>query len=344
MRATVMYEAGDVRIETVPDARLVEPTDALVRVTRAAICGSDLWPYKSMEPSETGRRMGHEFIGVVEDAGADVQTMKAGDLVVAPFVWSDGTCVFCQEGLQPSCLHGGRYGFDGVDGGQGEAVRVPQADGTLVVLPVGKDDTLMPSLLALTDVMATGHHAALGAKVGPGRTVAVVGDGAVGLCGVLAARRLGAERIISLGRHPDRIALARDFGATDVVSERGDEAVERVRELTDGFGADSVLECVGLEQSTVTALSIVRPGGAVGRVGVPQAESIPAGVTTFFDNVSIAGGPAPARAYMEELLADVLEGSIEPGQVFDRVTNLDGVPDGYRAMNDREALKVMIEF
>jgi threonine dehydrogenase-like Zn-dependent dehydrogenase len=343
MRATVMYKAGDVRIETVPDARLVEPTDALVGVTRAAICGSDLWPYKSMEPSETGRRMGHEFIGVVEDAGADVRTMKAGDLVVAPFVWSDGTCVFCQEGLQPSCLHGGRYGTDGVDGGQGEAVRVPQADGTLVVLPVGKDDALMPSLLALTDVMATGHHAALGARVGRGRTVAVVGDGAVGLCGVLAARRLGAERIIILGRHPDRIALAREFGATDVVSERGDEAVERVRELTDGFGADCVLECVGLEQSTVTALSIVRPGGAVGRVGVPQAESIPAGVTTFFDNVSIAGGPAPARAYMEELLADVLEGSIEPGRVFDRVTNLDGVPDGYRAMNDREALKVMIE-
>ena len=343
MRATLMYKAGDVRVETVPDARLVEATDALVTVTRAAICGSDLWPYKSMEPSEAGRRMGHEFIGVVEDAGADVQTMKAGDLVVAPFVWSDGTCVFCREGLQPSCLHGGRYGFDGVDGGQGEAVRVPQADGTLVVLPVG-DDALMPSLLALTDVMATGHHAALGANVGPGKTVAVVGDGAVGLCGVLAARRLGAERIVILGRHPDRIALARDFGATDVVSERGDEAVERVREITDGFGAHCVLECVGLEQSTVTALSIVRSGGAVGRVGVPQAELIPAGVTTFFDNVTIAGGPAPARAYMEELLADVLEGSIEPGRVFDRVTNLDGVPDGYRAMNDREALKVMIEF
>src|SRR3954462_7155717 len=236
MRATVMYAACDVRVETVPDAHLVEPTDAVVTVTRAAICGSDLWPYKSMEPSETGRRMGHEFIGVLEDVGADVRTMKAGDLVVAPFVWSDGTCVFCQEGLQPSCLHGGRYGFDGVDGGQGEAVRVPQADGTLVVLPVGKDDTLMPSLLALTDVMATGHHAALGANVGPGRTVAVVGDGAVGLCGVLAARRLGAERIIILGRHPDRIALAKQFGASDVVSERGDEAIERVRALTHRLG------------------------------------------------------------------------------------------------------------
>ena len=344
MRATVMYGAGDVRIETVPDAHVVEPTDALVTVTRAAICGSDLWPYKSMEPSETGRRMGHEFIGVVEDAGADVRTMKAGDLVVSPFVWSDGTCVFCREGLQPSCLHGGRYGDDGVDGGQGEAVRVPQADGTLVVLPVGKDDALMPSLLTLTDVMATGHHAALAANVGPGKTVAVVGDGAVGLCGVIAARRLGAERIIILGRHPDRIALAKDFGATDVVSERGDEAVERLRELTDGLGAHSVLECVGLEPSTVTALSVVRPGGAVGRVGVPQVESIPEGVTTFFGNVTIAGGPAPARAYIEELLPDVLEGRIEPGRVFDRVTKLAGVSDGYRAMNDREAIKVMIDF
>ena len=344
MRATVMYGAGNVRVETVPDARVVEPTDAVVAVTRAAICGSDLWPYKSMEPSENGRRMGHEFIGVLEDVGADVHTMKAGDLVISPFVWSDGTCVFCQEGLQPSCLHGGRYGDDGVDGGQGEAVRVPQADGTLVVLPVGRDDPLMPSLLTLTDVMATGHHAALAANVGPGKTVAVVGDGAVGLCAVIAARRLGADRIIILGRHPDRIALAKDFGATDVVSERDDEAVERVLELTEGLGAHSVLECVGLEPSTVTALSIVRPGGAVGRVGVPQEESIPKGQETFFDNVSIAGGPAPARAYIEELLPDVLEGTIEPGHVFDRVGRLDDVPDGYRAMNEREAIKVLIEF
>jgi threonine dehydrogenase-like Zn-dependent dehydrogenase len=343
MRATVMYGAGDVRIESVPDARVVESTDALVTVTRAAICGSDLWPYKSMEPSETGRRMGHEFIGVVEAVGADVHTMKAGDLVIAPFVWSDGTCVFCRAGLQPSCLHGGRYGSDGVDGGQGEAVRVPQADGTLVALPVGRDDALMPSLLTLTDVMATGHHAALSAEVGPGKTVAVVGDGAVGLCGVIAARRLGAEQIILLGRHPDRIALAEDFGATDVVSERGDEAIERVRELTDGLGVHSALECVGLEQSTVTALRSVRPGGAVGRVGVPQEDSIPEGESTFFDNVTIAGGPAPARAYIEELLRDVLDGRIEPGRVFDRVGRLDDVPGGYRAMNDREAIKVMVE-
>jgi threonine dehydrogenase-like Zn-dependent dehydrogenase len=338
-----MYGAGDVRVETVPDARLIESTDALVAVTRAAICGSDLWPYQQMERSESGRRMGHEFIGVVEAVGADVRTVSVGDVVVTPFLWSDGTCVFCQEGLHSACLHGGRYGSDGVDGGQGEAVRVPQADGTLVVLPVDRDNALMPSLLTLSDVMSTGHHAALAAKVGPGKTAAVVGDGAVGLCGVIAARRLGAEQIVILGRHPDRIALARDFGATDVVSERGEEAVERVRELTGGLGSHSVLECVGHGQSTVTALSIVRPGGAVGRVGLPQEDSIPEAVTTFFENVAIAGGPAPARAYIEELLPDVLEGRIEPGRVFDRVIGLDGVPDGYRAMNDREAIKVMVE-
>jgi threonine dehydrogenase-like Zn-dependent dehydrogenase len=343
MRATVMYGAGDVRVEDVPDARLVDPGEALVRVTRAAICGSDLWPYKSMEPSDPGRRMGHEFIGVVQEVGAEVTSIRAGDLVASPFLWSDGTCVLCNEGMHPSCLHGGRYGDDGVDGGQGEAVRVPQADGTLVRLPVEPDDALMPSLLTLTDVMSTGHHAALSARVGPGKSVVVVGDGAVGLCGVIAARRLGAEQIVILGRHADRIALGRDFGATDVVSERGDEAVERVRELTDGLGAHSVLECVGLEEATVTALKSARPGGAVGRVGVPQEASISEGESTFFENVTISGGPAPARAYMEELLSDVLEGRIEPGRVFDRAGSLEDVPDGYRAMNDREALKVMIE-
>jgi len=343
MRATVMYGAGDVRVEDVPDAQLVEPDDALVRVTRAAICGSDLWPYKSMEADGAGRRMGHEFIGIVEAVGTGVTSLRAGDFVASPFLWSDGTCVLCREGMHPSCLHGGRYGDEGVDGGQGEAVRVPQADGTLVRLPVEPDAALMPSLLTLTDVMATGHHAALSARVGPGKTVAVVGDGAVGLCGVIAARRLGAEQIIILGHHDDRIALARDFGATDVVSERGEDAVRRVRELTAGLGAHSVLECVGHEESTLTALRSARPGGAVGRVGVPQEASISEGESTFFDNVTISGGPAPARAYMEELLPEVLEGRIEPGRVFDRVGSLDDVPDGYRAMNDREAVKVMIE-
>jgi threonine dehydrogenase-like Zn-dependent dehydrogenase len=344
MRATVMYGAGDVRIETVPDAQLIEPTDALIRVTRAAICGSDLWPYKTMEPSQTGRIMGHEAIGVVETVGQDVHTLKAGDLVLMPFAFSDGTCLFCHEGLQTSCVHGGFFGNFEVPGAQAEAVRVPQADGTLFVLPAGVDDGLLPSLLTLTDVMGTGHHAALAARVGPGKSVAVVGDGAVGLCGVIAARRLGAEQIVLLGRHPDRIALGRAFGATDVVSERGEEAVERVRELTHGLGVQSVLECVGLEQSMLTALRIARPGGAVGRVGVPQDDTMPASQPAFYNNLTVSGGPAPARAYIEELLPDVLEGRIEPGRVFDWVGNLDEVPDGYQAMNERQATKVLIEF
>src|SRR6059036_1016420 len=264
MRATVLYGAGDVRVENVPDARLIEPTDALVTVSRACICGSDLWPYQLMKPGEPPRRMGHEAIGVVEAVGSNVRTLKVGDVVVMPFAYSDGSCVFCREGLHTSCVHGGFFGTVDVAGAQAEAVRVPLADGTLFVLPVDKDDALMPSLLTLSDVMGTGHHAAVAAKTGPGKTAAVVGDGAVGLCGVIAAKRLGAERIIILGRHPDRIALATAFGATDVVSERGDEAVERVRELSGGFGAHSVLECVGHEQSTVTAFSIARPGGAGG--------------------------------------------------------------------------------
>lgn len=344
MRATVMYGAGDVRVENVPDAQIKESTDALVVVTRAAICGSDLWPYKGMPTSEIGRRMGHEFIGIVEAVGREVRKIKVGDLVAAPFAWSDGTCEFCQEGLHTSCLHGGWWGGTELDGGQGEAVRVPQADGTLFPLPVGRDHALMPSLLTLTDVMATGHHAAVSARVGPGKTVAVVGGGAVGLCGVIAAKRLGAEQIILLDRHADRIALAREFGATDIVRERGKEAVERVRALTKGFGVHSVLECVGYEESTHTALSIARPGGAVGRVGVPQDESMPAAMPTFFRNVTISGGPAPARAYMDELLPDVLEGRIQPGKVFDFAGDITKVPDGYRAMDDRKAIKAIIAF
>jgi threonine dehydrogenase-like Zn-dependent dehydrogenase len=338
-----MYEAGDVRIEDVPDPSIAEPTDAILRVTRAGICGSDLWPYASLEPTETGRAMGHEAIGVVEDVGAEVRTIKPGDLVAMPFAFSDGTCAFCHEGLQTACVHGGFFDGYGTSAAQAEAVRVPWADGTLFPLPVGEDDALTPSLLTLTDVMGTGHHAAVVAGVAPGRSVAVVGDGAVGLCGVIAARRLGAEQIIILGRHEDRLALAREFGATDVVPERGDEAVERVKELTGGFGAHSVLECVGHGQTLETAIGIARPGGAVGRVGVPQEETMPASLPAFFGNVTIGGGPAPARAYIEELLPDILEGRIEPGRVLDRTVDLDGVPDGYRAMADREALKVMIK-
>jgi threonine dehydrogenase-like Zn-dependent dehydrogenase len=343
MRATVLYGKGDVRIEKVPDPGLIEPTDALVTVSRACICGSDLWPYNLMEPTATGRRMGHEAIGVVEAIGPGVHTLKAGDLVVMPFAFSDGTCAFCHEGLHTSCIHGGFLGTDEVAGAQAEAVRVPQADGTLFALPPGRDDALLPSLLTLSDVMGTGHHAARAARVGPGRTVAVVGDGAVGLCGIIAARRLGAERIIILGRRPDRIALAKEFGATDVVSGRGEEAIECVRQITGGSGVHSVLECVGTDQAMLTAIGIARPGGAVGRVGVPHYAAIPASETAFYNNLTIGGGPAPVRAYIEELLPDVLEGRIQPGRVFDRVIGLDEVPDGYRAMNERKALKVMVK-
>jgi threonine dehydrogenase-like Zn-dependent dehydrogenase len=343
MRATVMYSAGDVRVENVPDARLIEPTDALLAVSRACICGSDLWPYNLMETAATGRPMGHEAIGVVEAVGAGVRTLKAGDVVVMPFAFSDGTCAFCHEGLHTSCIHGGFFGTSEVGGAQAEALRVPQADGTLFVLPVGADDALMPALLTLSDVMGTGHHAALAARVGPGKRVAVVGDGAVGLCGVIAAKRLGAEQIIILGRHADRTALARELGATDIVSERGEAAVERVRELTGGFGVHSILECVGTDQAMLTAIGIARPGGAVGRVGVPHYETIPAAQPAFYNNLTVSGGPAPVRAYIEELLPDILEGRIEPGRVFDRVIGLDEVPDGYRAMNEREAIKVMVK-
>jgi threonine dehydrogenase-like Zn-dependent dehydrogenase len=343
MRATLMYGVGDVRIENVPDPAIEEPTDAILRVVRASICGSDLWPYTSMAPSESGQSMGHEAIGVVEEVGGEVRTVKRGDLVVMPFAISDGTCEFCREGLQTACVHVGFFGNNGTNGAQAEALRIPHADGTLYPLPVGEDDALLPSVLTLSDVMGTGHHAAVAAEVVPGKKVAVVGDGAVGLCGVIAATRLGAEQIIILGRHPDRIALAREFGATDVVGERGGEAIERVKELGGGHGVHSVLECVGLDQAVETAIEIARPGGAVGRVGVPQHEAIPGAEPSFYNNVTIGGGPAPARAYIDNLLPDVLEGRIDPGRVFDRVVDLEGVPAGYRAMNEREAIKVMVK-
>jgi threonine dehydrogenase-like Zn-dependent dehydrogenase len=294
-----------------------------------------------MAPVEGGRRMGHEAMGVVEAVGAHVRTLKRGQIVVMPFAYSDGNCTFCHEGLQTSCLHGGFFGGQ-VPGAQAEGVRVPLADGTLFPLSADKDEALMSSLLTLSDVMGTGHHAAVVAAVHEGSKVAVIGDGAVGLCGVIAAKRLGAEQILMLGRHPDRIALARAFGATDIVSERGEAAVERVHELTGGSGVHSVLECVGSEQAILTAIGVTRPGGAIGRVGVPHYETIPNSLPAFYSNIRVGGGPAPVRAYIAELLPDIVEGRIEPGRVFDRVTNLDGVPDGYRAMNEREAIKVMI--
>jgi threonine dehydrogenase-like Zn-dependent dehydrogenase len=343
MKATVMYGAGDVRVVNVPDPRIQKPTDVLLRVTRSCICGSDLWPYKEMERSTAGRRMGHEFIGVVEEVGRDVRTVKKRDLVVAPFAWSDGTCEFCREGLQTSCINGGFWGGADLDGGQGEAVRVPLADGTLVKLPVGEDAAIMPGLLTLSDVMGTGHHGALAARVARGGRVAVIGDGAVGLCAVIAAKRLGAEQVVLMGRHADRIALAKEFGATDIVSERGEQGIARLLEISGGRGVHSVIECVGSEQAMKTATQIVRPGGSIGRLGVPHYNGIPTSPKNFYDNVSVSGGPAPARAYIDELMPDILEGRIQPGRVFDRVMKLDEVPDGYRAMNDRKAIKVMIQ-
>jgi threonine dehydrogenase-like Zn-dependent dehydrogenase len=343
MRATLIYGAGDIRVENVPDPKIHRPTDAVVRVLRSCICGSDLWPYGSREATEHGDRIGHEFLGIVEELGSDVSGLKRGDLVVAPFVWADNTCDFCVEGLQTSCRHGGFWASEDVDGGQGEAVRVPQAQGTLVKLPVAEDSALLPSLLTLSDVFCTGHHCAVTAGVGPRTTVTVVGDGAVGLCAVLAAKRLGAERIILMGRHQVRTDLGRDFGATDVVAERGEEGIERVRELTGGDGTHTVLECVGTLPALHMSVGAVRAGGTISRVGAPQYDEVPLGFPEFANNLTLTGGMAPARAYIEELLPDVLEGRIEPGRVFDRTVDMDGVPAGYRAMADREALKVLVK-
>jgi threonine dehydrogenase-like Zn-dependent dehydrogenase len=337
-----MYGAGDVRVETVPDAAIKEPSDALVRVLASCVCGSDLWPYASMPKSEQGRRMGHEFLGVVEDTGSEVSGLNHGDVVVAPFLWADNTCDFCREGLQSSCRHGGGWGSPDVDGGQGEAVRVPQAMGTLVKVPVAEDSPLLPSLLTLSDVFCTGHHAAVTAAVGAGTTVTVIGDGAVGLSAVLAARRLGAERILLMGRHKDRTDLGLEFGATDVIAARGDEGVATVRKLTGGDGTHAVLECVGTREAIEMSIGAVRDGGRIGRVGVAQYDEVVLGMGSMMRNITVTGGVAPARAYMEELLPDVLTGTVDPGRVFDRTVTLEDVPDGYRAMADREALKVLI--
>ncbi|PKV84998.1 zinc-dependent alcohol dehydrogenase family protein [Streptomyces sp. TLI_146] len=346
MRATVIHAPHDIRVEDVPDPVVRFPTDAVVRVLRACICGSDLWAYRGESERQPGQRIGHEFLGVVEEAGAEVNGFRAGDLVVAPFVWSDGSCEYCAEGLQTSCPQGGFWGSVGSDGGQGEAVRVPFADGTLVKLPAAAaaDDHLLTALLALSDVLGTGHHAAVGAGVKRGSTVAVVGDGAVGLCGVLAAKRLGAERIIALGRHQVRTDIARTFGATDVVAERGEAAVDAVRELTRGQGAHAVIEAVGTEQSMRTAVEITRDGGAIGYVGVPHGSGTGLDLSVMFDrNIALRGGVAPVRAYIPELLPDVLSGAVDPSPVFDLTVGIDGVPGGYKAMDERTALKVLIK-
>ncbi|WP_302061736.1 zinc-dependent alcohol dehydrogenase family protein [Streptomyces sp. A3M-1-3] len=346
MRATVIHAPHDIRVEEVPDPKIQLPTDAVLRVLRACICGSDLWAYRGEAARQPGQRIGHEFLGVIEETGSAVSGFAAGDLVVAPFMWSDGVCDFCSEGLTTSCEHGGFWGSVGSDGGQGEAVRVPHADGTLVKLPAeaASDDHLLTALLTLSDVMGTGHHAALGAGARPGATVAVVGDGAVGLCGVLAAKRLGAERIIALGRHQVRTDIARRFGATDVVAERGEAAVAVVRELTGGQGAHAVIEAVGTEQSMRTAVEITRDGGAIGFVGVPHGSGTGLDLGVMFDrNIALRGGVAPVRTYIPQLLPDILDGRIDPSPVFDLTVGLEGVPDGYKAMDERTALKVLVQ-
>lgn len=337
MRATLMYGAGDVRVENVPDPVLQDRTDAIVRIVRTCICGSDLHPYHNMPASAQGTPMGHEFLGVVEELGADVAGLTKGDLVVAPFAFQDNTCEFCREGVQTSCRHGGFFSQ-----AQAELIRVPQAAGTLVKLPVGEDSALLPSLLTLADVYGTGYHAAKRANVNPRTTVTVIGDGAVGLLAVLSAKQLGAERIILMGRHKTRTDLGIEFGATDVVAERGEEGIAKVRDLTGGDGTHTVLEAVGYKEAYEQALGVVRPGGVISRVGVPQYDEAPIGWDLFGRNVTLTGGPAPVRGYIEELLPDVLDGKVEPGKVFDRTVGLDEVPDGYRAMDRREALKVLV--
>ena len=342
MRATLMYDAGDVRVEEVPDPVLQAPTDAIIRVTYACVCGSDLHPYHDLEATPEGRRMGHEAIGVVEQVGSDVTTLSIGDTVIVPFAWSDNTCAFCRDGITTSCVHGGF--FDGASSAtQAEKLLVPYADGTAVVIPAGTDESLMPSLLTLSDVYLTGHHAAVRGGVEAGKTVAVIGDGAVGLSAVLAAKQLGAETIILMGRHESRTDLGREFGATHVVAERGEEGIAKVLELTDAEGAHIVLEAVGHMPAYEQAYGIVRPGGVISRVGVPQYEEAPVGFTSLFGkNATLTGGPATVRAYIEAALPQVLDGTIEPGRVFDREMPLAEIAEAYRLMDAREALKVLI--
>ncbi|MHB8507156.1 MAG: zinc-binding dehydrogenase [Candidatus Dormibacteria bacterium] len=340
MKASVFHGTRDIRIDEVPDAGLREPSDALVRVTRAAICGSDLWFYRGISKWEAGWRTGHEFMGVVEAVGSEVRSVRRGDMVIAPFAFSDGTCDFCQQGLQTSCRHGGYWGSVN-DGGQAEAVRVPHADGTLVAVPDGDHQAILASLLPLTDVLPTGHHAAVSAGVGQGSVTAVVGDGAVGLCAVLAAKRLGAERIIALGHNRTRLDLALRLGATEAHDSTEAGLAERIIESTGG-GAPHVLEAVGAQSSLDLALAIARPGGRVGVVGVPNGVENLDIRRMFGANIGVCGGVAPVRGYIPELLADVLAGLIDPSPILDRTVDLAGVPEGYRAMDSREAIKVMV--
>jgi threonine dehydrogenase-like Zn-dependent dehydrogenase len=337
MRGVVMYAAGDVRVVEREDPEIIEPTDAIVRLAATCICGSDLWPYRGVEEvHETP--MGHEYVGVVEQIGDAVTTVKPGDFVVGSFFASDNTCVICQAGYQSHCIHAELIGTIGT---QAQFARIPLADGTLVVTPAQPDDDLIPSLLAASDVLGTGWFAAVAAETGPGKTVAVVGDGAVGLLGVLAAKELGAERIIAMSRHAERQALAREFGATDIVEERGDAGVARVKELTSGLGAHSVIEAVGTQESMMQAIRATRPGGHVGYVGVTHDVQLP-GDELFFSHVHLHGGPAPVRRFLPQLIDLIWNREIDPGKVFDLTLPLDEVAEGYRAMDERRAIKTLL--
>jgi threonine dehydrogenase-like Zn-dependent dehydrogenase len=341
MRAAVYEGPRAIVVAERPDPVISEPTDALVRVVLGCVCGSDLWYYRGDSPHALGP-IGHEFIGVVEDIGSEVRGVSRGDLVIAPFTFCDGTCPHCLAGWPSNCAQGGSFGNHGVDGGQGEAVRVPFADATLVRVPgSGHAGETLRSLASLSDVMCTGHHAAVSAGVKPGDVVAVIGDGAVGLCAILASSRLGAERIIALSRNPARQAVAREFGATDILAERGEEANQAVMEMTDGVGVDAALECVGTGQSMATAFAIARPGSIVGAIGAPHDVEVPID-TVIFRNVGLRGGVSPVRRYIPDLLDDVLEGRINPGRAFDYETDLDGVPEAYAAMDERRAIKALI--
>jgi len=345
MRAAIFHGPGDIRVEDVEKPELQAPTDAIVRVTHTAICGSDLWFYNGDSDREAGSRVGHEPMGIVEAVGDDVRRVEPGDRVFAPFVISCGQCEFCRRGLHTSCVNGDSW--SGANGGaQGEYVRAPHADGTLVRVPdrYADDEDVLESVLPLTDVMGTGHHAAVSAGVEPGSTCVVVGDGAVGLCGVLAANRLGARRILAVGHHRDRLDLASDFGATETVLGDETAAVEQVLSTTNG-GVDHVLECVGAASSMETAVDVCRPGGTVGYVGVPHGvDEAGLALTDFFrDNITLRGGVAPVRAYADALLEDVLGGTLDPAPIFTETVDLDGVPEGYQAMADREALKVIVK-
>lgn len=339
MRGVVLHGPGDVRVEEREDPTIQEPTDAVIKIVAACVCGSDLWPYRGADPAEN-QLMGHEYVGVVEQIGDDVKTVKPGDFVVGSFVISDNTCPICTNGYQSRCVNG--IFVDGQIGTQAEYARIPYADGTLVATPGQPDDDLIPSLLAASDVLGTGWFGAVAAEVGPGKSVAVVGDGAVGLMGVLAAKQLGAEKIIAMSRHESRQKLAKEFGATDIVEERGEAGVEKIKELTDGLGADSVIEAVGTQESMMQAVQATRPGGHVGYVGVSH-DVLLNGLELFFGLVHLHGGPAPVRRFLPELIQLIWDRKIEPGKVFDLELPLDQAAEGYQAMDERKAIKVLLK-